>query len=125
LFLLMGTVNAGIREPLKRVSFAGNSLATAATRRPRANNREPSFLLAGTVFAIPVGAPEPESCGMFRFSWVMVDPQERQILLEGMDFVELAADGRLDGRLQRITGFFGAFPPIPESWPEHLVWRGA
>jgi hypothetical protein len=44
----------------------------------------------------------------------MVDPQEQlqeQLLLEGMDFVELAADGRL----QRITGFFGAFPPIPES----------
>ena len=57
--------------------------------------------------------------GMFRFSWVMVDPQERPIL-EGMDFVEVAADGLL----QRITGFFGAFPPVPESWPEHLVWRG-
>jgi len=49
---------------------------------------------------------------------VMVDPQD-QLLLEGMDFVELADDGRL----QHITGFFGAFPPIPESWPEHLVWR--
>ena len=58
--------------------------------------------------------------GLFRFSWVMVDPQEQQLQLEGMDFVELAADGGL----QRITGFFGAFPPIPESWPEHLVWRG-
>ena len=58
--------------------------------------------------------------GVFRFSWVMVDPQERQIILEGMDFAELAADGLL----QRITGFFGSFPPIPEGWPEHLVWRG-
>ena len=58
---------------------------------------------------------------IFRFTWVLIEPQEQQILLEGMDFVELAADGRL----QRITGFFGAFPPIPESWPEHLVWRGA
>jgi hypothetical protein len=36
-----------------------------------------------------------------------------------MGVVELAADGRL----QRITVFFGAFPPISESWPEHLVWR--
>ena len=44
-------------------------------------------------------------------------------MLEGMDyFVELAAAA--DGRLQRITGFFGSFPPIPESWPEHLVWHG-
>ena len=31
--------------------------------------------------------------------------------------MELAADGRL----QRITGFFGAFPPIPESWPVGLL----
>jgi hypothetical protein len=51
---------------------------------------------------------------------MLIDPQERRLLLEGMDFVELAADGRL----QRIVGFFGAFPPVPESWPEHLVWRG-
>jgi len=49
-----------------------------------------------------------EHHGVFRFSWVLVDPQG-QPLLEGMDFVELAAEGRL----QRITGFFGAFPPIP------------
>ena len=35
-------------------------------------------------------------------------------MLEGMDyFVELAAAA--DGRLQRITGFLEAFPPIPES----------
>ena len=41
-------------------------------------------------------------------------------MLENRDFVGLAAEGRL----QRITGFFGSFPPIPESWPEHLVWHG-
>src|SRR5215210_421445 len=69
---------------------------------------------------IPISSGVDQHHGMFRFSWVMIDPQERQILLEGMDFVEPAADGRF----QRITGFFGAFPPIPESWPEHLVWRG-
>src|SRR5215212_3636470 len=72
---------------------------------------------AGT--RIPISSGVDQHHGMFRFSWVLVDPQERPIL-EGMDFVELAADGRL----QRITGFFGAFAPIPESWPEHLVWRG-
>ena len=61
------------------------------------------------------GRPAPRVDSLL---WVMVDPQD-QLLLEGMDFVELAGDGRL----QRITGFFGAFPPIPESWPEDLVWR--
>jgi hypothetical protein len=67
---------------------------------------------------IPLSRGLDQHDGMFRFSWVLVDPQG-QPQLEGMDFVELAADGRL----QRITGFFRAFPPIPESWPEHLVWR--
>src|ERR671921_217150 len=75
---------------------------------------------AGAGARIPISSGVDQHHGMFRFSWVMIGPQEQQILLEGMDFVELAADGRL----QRINGFFGAFPPIPESWPEHLVWRG-
>jgi len=76
---------------------------------------------AGAGARIPISSGVDQHHGMFRFSWRMIDPQKRQIILEGMDFVELAADGRL----QRITGFFGTFPPIPESWPGHLVWRGA
>jgi hypothetical protein len=75
---------------------------------------------AGAGARIPISSGIDYHHGVFRFSWVMIDPQERLVLLEGMDFVELAADGRL----QRITGFFGAFPPVPERWPEHLVWRG-
>ena len=74
---------------------------------------------AGAGARIPISSGVDQHHGVLRFSWVLVDPQERPVL-EGMDFVEVAADGRL----QRITGFFGAFPPIPESWPEHLVWRG-
>jgi len=74
---------------------------------------------AGAGARIPISSGVDQHHGMFRFSWVMIDPQERPIL-KGMDFVELAPDGRL----KRITGFFGAFPPVPESWPEHLVWRG-
>src|ERR671911_1192220 len=67
---------------------------------------------AGAGARIPISSGVDQHHGMFRFSWVMIDPQEQQILLEGMDFVDLAADGRL----QRITGFFGTFPPISESW---------
>jgi hypothetical protein len=74
---------------------------------------------AGAGARIPISSGVDEHHGKLRFSWVMIDPQERRVLLEGMDFVELATDGRL----QRITGFFGAFPPVPEIWPEHLVWR--
>ena len=65
---------------------------------------------AGAGARIPISSGVDQHHGMFRFSWVMIDPQKRQIILEGMDFVELAADGRL----QRITGFFGTFPDTGE-----------
>ena len=74
---------------------------------------------AGTGARIPICSGVDQHHAMFRFSWVLIDPQER-LLLEGIDFVELAGDGRL----QRVVGFFGPFPSIPESWPDHLVWRG-
>src|ERR687895_2598633 len=48
---------------------------------------------AGAGARIPISSGVDQHHGMFRFSWVMIDPQEQQILLEGMDFVELAADG--------------------------------
>jgi hypothetical protein len=41
-----------------------------------------------------------------RFSWAMHNGDE--VELEGMDFVELAPDGRI----QRIIGFFGPLPPL-------------
>ena len=42
---------------------------------------------------------------VFRFAWVMRNGAED--VLEGMDYGELAADGRIS----RIVGFFGPFPP--------------
>ena len=42
---------------------------------------------------------------VFRFAWVMRDA-DGAVALEGMDFGELAADGRVAS----ITGFFGPFP---------------
>jgi hypothetical protein len=44
--------------------------------------------------------------GCFRFSWVMRNGNE--VALEGMDFGELAPDGRIS----RIVGFFGPFPTL-------------
>lgn len=41
-----------------------------------------------------------------RWSWVMRNGDE--VELEGVDFAELGADGRI----QRITGFFGPLPPL-------------
>jgi hypothetical protein len=41
---------------------------------------------------------------VFRFSWIMRNGDED--VLEGMDFGELADDGRIS----RIVGFFGPFP---------------
>jgi hypothetical protein len=42
---------------------------------------------------------------VFRFSWVVKDANGN-VALEGMDFGEIAADGRVAS----ITGFFGSFP---------------
>ncbi|MEO8696790.1 MAG: nuclear transport factor 2 family protein [Acidimicrobiales bacterium] len=44
--------------------------------------------------------------GCFRFAWVMRKGNEA--VLEGMDFGELAPDGRIS----RIVGFFGPFPAL-------------
>ena len=41
-------------------------------------------------------------------AWVMRNGDE--VALEGMDFAELAPDGRI----QRIAGFFGPFPPLDD-----------
>ena len=43
---------------------------------------------------------------VFRFAWVMRNGGD--VALEGIDFGELAADGRI----RRIVGFFGPFPPL-------------
>jgi hypothetical protein len=45
---------------------------------------------------------------VIRFAWAMRD-DEGAVAIEGMDFGELAPDGRL----QSITGFFGPFPDAP------------
>ena len=43
---------------------------------------------------------------VFRFAWVMRNGGD--VAHEGVDFGELAADGRI----RRIIGFFGPFPPL-------------
>ena len=44
-----------------------------------------------------------------RFTWAMVNPEGNHVT-EGIDFGEIGSDGRL----KRITGFFGLPSPIPE-----------
>jgi hypothetical protein len=46
---------------------------------------------------------------LVRFAWVL--RKDEETALEGMDFGELAPDGRI----QRIVGFFGRFPPPNSS----------
>ena len=45
--------------------------------------------------------------GFARFGWEMRQPDGAQ-LTEGMDFVTFAPDGRIS----RVIGFFGPFPPM-------------
>jgi hypothetical protein len=114
------TPEEAARRDLLDVSLADDALYTDPAYEVRGREEIASHIgrsLSGEAYdgagagaRIPISSRVDQHHGMFRFSWVLVDPQERPTL-EGMDFVELAADGRL----QRITGFFGAFPPIPES----------
>lgn len=61
-----------------------------------------------------------EHHGRLQFTWTRVGPDGRSIR-NGIDFGELAADGRL----LQITGFFGPPPLLPSTWPEDVVWRDA
>jgi hypothetical protein len=49
---------------------------------------------------------------VLRFAWRMLDPQGG-VVLDGIDFGELAPDGRL----ARIEGFFGPLPEPPVDAP--------
>jgi hypothetical protein len=71
----------------------------------------------GAHFVLTSGVDEHHR--MLRFGWRMLDAQN-QPQLEGFDIGELDDSGRL----KRITGFFGPFPPVPTGWPEHLVRVG-
>ena len=51
-----------------------------------------------------------EHDGLLRFAWRMVGP-DGGVLVEGMDFGELAPDGRL----RLIVGFFGPFPALEQE----------
>ena len=48
-----------------------------------------------------------EHDGWLRFAWTMLGPDGTP-MMDGFDVAELAADGRL----RRIVGFFGPFPPL-------------
>jgi hypothetical protein len=43
-----------------------------------------------------------------RFGWEMVSDADGTVVLTGLDVGQLTADGRLN----RITGFFGELPPV-------------
>lgn len=54
--------------------------------------------------------------GRLRYTWAMVSPEGSRVLV-GMDIGEVGSDGRLI----RITEFFGPPPPISSSWPADLA----
>ncbi len=67
---------------------------------------------------IPLASGVDGHHGFVRFRWIMRDGNGK-VMVEGFDVGELGSDGRL----KRITGFFGPFPPIPLAWPADLVDR--
>jgi hypothetical protein len=69
---------------------------------------------------IPISSGVDYHHGMLRFTWVLLDPDGKPVSA-GTDFGELAPDNRL----QRIVGFFGPPPQVPDGWPARLVWQEA
>jgi hypothetical protein len=123
------TPDATVRRELLHIGLADDCSYTDPAYEARGKEELADHIgrsLSGEAYdGLGAGARIPISSGvdqhhvMFRFTRVLIEPQERRILLEGMDFVELAAD---DGRLQRITGFFGGFPPYLRAGPS--TWCG-
>jgi hypothetical protein len=57
---------------------------------------------------LEVSSGVDEHDGYLRFAWMMRDP-DGAVVLEGVDFGELDADGAI----RSIVGFFGPWPPLP------------
>ena len=53
---------------------------------------------------------------LVRFAVAMVSAEGR-VVAEGEDIVEFGTDGRI----VKVLTFWGALPPVPESWPSELV----
>ncbi len=70
--------------------------------------------LPGATFKLASGVDEHH--GMLRFRWTMFGADGRP-QVEGFDIGELDPAGRL----KRITGFFGPFPPPPATWDRQFV----
>ena len=100
------------RELLER-SWADNGVFEDP--RDRAEGRDALLrLIAGFREQLPGGSivmtsGVDEHHGLVRFTW-RIDDAQGKALLEGIDFGELAPDGRI----QRIVGFWGA-PPSPPA----------
>ena len=61
-----------------------------------------------------------EHHGLLQFTWARVG-SDGSLIRTGIDFGQVAADGRL----LRITGFFGPPPPIPLTFPADQVLQEA
>ena len=116
------TADEAARQGLLEQAWTDDGVYTdpsaQVTGRQALANHIAGFLRAQPGARIPLASGVDAHHQYVRFRWVMLDPNSNAVL-EGFDVGELASDGRL----QRITGFFGPFPPIPEDWPSSLVHR--
>jgi len=100
------------RAALLEQAWAGNGIYTDPTAT--ADGRDALIAHIGGFHAMMPGhsidltSAVDTHGGFFRFAWVMRKGDE--IVIEGVDFGELAPDGRI----RRIVGFFGPFPPLTD-----------
>jgi hypothetical protein len=85
--------------------------------RPALSDHIAAFQRSRPGFRIPLASGIDTHHEFLRFRWVMLNA-EGKFVGEGFDVGALAPDGRL----QRITGFFGPFPEVPPTWPGGEVW---
>ncbi|MBV8713914.1 MAG: nuclear transport factor 2 family protein [Chloroflexi bacterium] len=93
------------QDPNTRLEGRTNMLASIESFHQR---------LPGATFKMASGVDEHH--GMLRFRWTMLGA-DGTAQVEGFDIGELDAAGRL----KRITGFFGPFPPPPATWDRQFV----
>lgn len=110
----------GKRRTLLETSWAENGIYTDPTAQ--VSGREALIQHLGRLIGqfpdhrVLLTSGVDQHHNLLQFTWTRVGPDGRDIR-NGIDFGELD----VDGRLLRITGFFGPPPQTPSSWPEALV----
>ncbi|QBD79641.1 nuclear transport factor 2 family protein [Ktedonosporobacter rubrisoli] len=110
----------GVRRALLKTCWADEGIYSdptgEAVGREALLHHIAGFLKQSNGYRILCTSGADEHHSRIRFTWALVDSEGRRVS-DGIDFGEVGPDGRLT----RITGFFGPPPTLPASWPADLT----